>query len=400
MSSNSYEILNYLITKLPNTEQESSFLFYFKLFSFLIIIIITFSFGLLPLFFANYRQGLIVLNYANPFSGGIFIGIGLFHLLPDASYNFEQYYKTPEGKKCFFYGFPMSYFIVFLSYSFILYLEKVAFSSEERDLNSDLLTNKEIIEPFIKKQKEKNEKEIEKIHDDEINDEKLIPPIMYKRKNSYTETINKKDKVKEIANIISNQKEKIFELDDEYASLIQVKNDKENNNNDKINEEEKNDKEKEKEKEKNTLTPYVLLMALSLHGIFEGIALGVLNSNSECIVLFIAIIAHKWAESFALGISFYNAGIQNKIFIEMLTIFTFFTPVGILMGMYFSKSGLLIEGIMLSISSGTFIYVSTSEVIVEEFSSKGSKYLKFFFYIMGGLLTVLLNILEPTPISY
>ena len=282
----------------------------------------------------------------------------------------------------------------------LLYLEKVAFSSKERDLNSDLLTNKEIIEPFIKKQKEKNEKEIEKIHDDEINDEKLIPPIMYKRKNSYTETINKKDKVKEIANIISNQKEKIFELDDEYASLIQVKNDKENNNNDKINEEEKNDKEKEKEKEKNTLTPYVLLMALSLHGIFEGIALGVLNSNSEFIVLFIAIIAHKWAESFALGISFYNAGIQNKIFIEMLTIFTFFTPVGILIGMYFSKSGLLIEGIMLSISSGTFIYVSTSEVIVEEFSSKGSKYLKFFFYIMGGLLTVLLNILEPTPISY
>ena len=124
--------------------------------------------------------------------------------------------------------------VLFYCFFKLLYLEKVAFSSKERDLNSDLLTNKEIIEPFIKKQKEKNEKEIEKIHDDEINDEKLIPPIMYKRKNSYTETINKKDKVKEIANIISNQKEKIFELDDEYASLIQVKNDKENNNNDKI----------------------------------------------------------------------------------------------------------------------------------------------------------------------
>ena len=116
-------------------------------------------------------------------------------------------------------------------------------------------------------------------------------------------------------------------------------------------------------------------------------------------MLFIAIIAHKWAESFALGISFYNAGIQNKKFIEMLTIFTFFTPVGILIGMYFSKSGLLVEGIMLSISSGTFVYVSTSEVIVEEFSTKGKKHLKFFFYIIGGFLTVLLNILEPAPIS-
>ena len=151
--------------------------------------------------------------------------------------------------------------------------------------------------------------------------------------------------------------------------------------------------------EKNKLTPYVLLIALSLHGIFEGIALGVINNNSECIILFVAILAHKWAESFALGISFYNAGIQTRIFIEMLIIFTFFTPVGILIGMYFSKSGLLMEGIMLSISSGTFVYVSTSEIIVEEFSSKGSKYLKFFIYLTGGFLTVFLNILEPLPIS-
>ena len=397
MSNSSDEILNYLITTQSNTGQESSFLFYFKLFSFLVILIITFSFGLLPIFFANFRQGLIILHYANPFSGGIFIGIGLFHLLPDASYNFEQYYRTPEGKKCFFYGFPMSYFIVFLSYSFILYLEKVAFSSEEKDLNSDLMIDKGIIEPLLKKEDVNNKKENEKIDENEVYDDKLIPSIMHKRKNSYNNTINKKEKVQEIAKKMSDANEN--ECDDEYANLIQVKNNNENNADsikvikemNLINEEDKNDKEK------NTLTPYILLMALSLHGIFEGIALGVLNSNSEVIILFIAIIAHKWAESFALGISFYNAGIQNKIFIKMLTIFSFFTPVGILIGMYFSKSGLLVEGIMLSISSGTFIYVSTSEVIVEEFSSKGSKYLKFFFYLMGGFLTVLLNILEPAP---
>ena len=141
----------------------------------MIIVIITFSFGLLPLFFANYRQGTVILSYANPFSGGIFIGIGLFHLLPDASYNFEQYYKTPEGKACFFYGFPMSYFIVFLTYSFILYLEKVAFSSDEGVDNNDLLSNKEMLEPLLDEQ---NKNDIE---NSEVNDEKLIPPILYKR---------------------------------------------------------------------------------------------------------------------------------------------------------------------------------------------------------------------------
>ena len=183
MSNSTTEILTNLINTIPNNEKDSSFLFYFQLFSFFIIIIITFSFGLLPLFFSHFRQGHIILNYANPFSGGIFIGIGLFHLLPDASFNFEQYYKTPEGQKCFFYGFPMSYFIVFLSYSFILYLEKVAFSSEELDLKkNDLLLDKEIVEPLLSKQNETNEKEKENIDNEEINNDKIIPTLLNNRR--------------------------------------------------------------------------------------------------------------------------------------------------------------------------------------------------------------------------
>ena len=50
---------------------------------------------------------------------------------------------------------------------------------------------------------------------------------------------------------------------------------------------------RKKDKEKNILIPNILLMALPLHAIFEGIALGALNSNSEDIIIFIGIIAHK-----------------------------------------------------------------------------------------------------------
>ena len=56
----------------------------------------------------------------------------------------------------------MSYFIAFLSYSFILYLEKVAFSSEEKVVNN----NSDLKEPLLNN----------KIHDD-----KLISSILYKR---------------------------------------------------------------------------------------------------------------------------------------------------------------------------------------------------------------------------
>ena len=175
---------------------ESSFLFYFKLFSFAIILIITFSFGLLPIFFAKYRQTTI-LSYANPFAGGIFIGIGLFHLLPDASFDFEQYYNSKEGSKVFFKGFPMSYFIAFLSYSLILYLEKVAFSTDEKKSENDLnidedkekkenKSNDEIYEPLLKEENniDNNNNDVndnKEILDKEDENEKINNSLMFKR---------------------------------------------------------------------------------------------------------------------------------------------------------------------------------------------------------------------------
>ena len=71
----------------------------------------------------------------------------------------------------------MSYFIAFLSYSFILYLEKVAFSTEEADLknNNDLFLDDEAQTPLLNKNND-NEENVE------INDEKLFSSIIYKRK--------------------------------------------------------------------------------------------------------------------------------------------------------------------------------------------------------------------------
>ena len=143
-----------------------------------------------------------------------------------------------------------------------------------------------------------------------------------------------------------------------------------------------------------SITPYILLIALSVHGIFEGIALGVMNTVKECSILFSAIILHKWAASFALGISFYKSGTEKDLFIKMILLFTSFGPLGIIIGMIFSDAGNLIKGIMLSISAGTFIYVAASEVIVEEFSLSKKTNIKFLWFLFGGLLTFILTFIE------
>ena len=143
-----------------------------------------------------------------------------------------------------------------------------------------------------------------------------------------------------------------------------------------------------------SITPYILLIALSVHGIFEGIALGVMNTIKECSILFSAIILHKWAAAFALGISFYKSGTEKELFIKMILIFTSFGPLGIIIGMIFSDAGFLIKGIMLSISGGTFIYVAASEVIVEEFSLSKKTNIKYLWFLFGGLLTFILTFIE------
>jgi zinc transporter 1/2/3 len=72
-------------------------------------------------------------------------------------------------------------------------------------------------------------------------------------------------------------------------------------------------------------------------------------------------------------------------FISLIIIFAIFTPIGIGLGLILSGSSKLVEGIILAISTGTFIYVAASEVIVEEFAVTKYKFSKFFLYLIGGI---------------
>jgi zinc transporter 1/2/3 len=105
-------------------------------------------------------------------------------------------------------------------------------------------------------------------------------------------------------------------------------------------------------------------------------------------------MSHKWAESFTLGVSFYKANTDNWSIVKFICLFSIFTPVGIVIGMILVGKNSLIVGIFLSLAAGTFIYVSASEVIVEEFSVTRYKYQKYVLYLLGGLFVGLLAFME------
>ena len=70
-------------------------------------------------------------------------------------------------------------------------------------------------------------------------------------------------------------------------------------------------------------------------------------------------------------------------------------PIGVSFGIILTKTANeFVEGIFLCISTGTFLYVACSEVIVEEFSSPNKRYLKFILYLIGIILAGGLTMFE------
>jgi len=461
-------------TKPPSTNeiidlgivQTQPILIYFKIGCILIITLVSLLFGLMPLY-CNIKKSSKLLGMANAFSGGLFMGIGLFHLLPEAGENFESYYMTPEGKKSIIFGQPLSYFIAFISYSLILFLEKVAFNSHSLTAHThgegrSHVHHDDLDEPLLNEfDEEENLKGRHIKNKNDLAEEFFNIPSNEKNKkvfhdctNIYYPTnrssdnaiINKKFIEEHDSDEDENTLKNVLSSKGQFASFLQTRNILKNinpqhkmdkslyaatkiierttkpqpfencehcdncesrnklievkiNTNENINENSHKSHFISKEDKHNftptsVMTPYILLIALSLHGLFEGTALGVMHTLKNTIFLLLAILAHKWAESFALGISFYKSGTEKGTFIKMIVIFALFTPFGIVIGLLFAQAGNLIQGILLSISGGTFIYVSASEVIVEEFSVTKYKYRKYLFYLLGGILVGILKIFE------
>jgi len=123
------------------------------------------------------------------------------------------------------------------------------------------------------------------------------------------------------------------------------------------------------------LTSFVLLIALSTHAIFEGIALGLTKELAPSLNIILGLCIHKTAASMSLGISIsknFNVEDRKKGYI-LLGSFALATPLGIALGLLLQDTNEMVEIVFSSFAAGTFIYIAASEVIVEEFSIPGRK---------------------------
>ena len=151
--------------------------------SIFVIFAMCFIFRMLPLWIKSCRENSHLLSIINTFSGGIFLGLGLFHQLPEANEMLED--NTIQKH------YPFTYLLAFITYSLILFIEKVATDAhniadthehhqqneenkkEEKESNTSLEGKKNNIQNNIEKNKNEIAQIILKANNEENNEKKI-----------------------------------------------------------------------------------------------------------------------------------------------------------------------------------------------------------------------------------
>ena len=126
---------------------------------------------------------------------------------------------------------------------------------------------------------------------------------------------------------------------------------------------------------------------LSVHAFLMGAALGLGSSFSLMLVIFVAIIAHKWAESFSLAIQINKSHFRFQTNLWLFIIFSLMTPFGIVLGAstttFFGDYPLL-QPIFGSLAAGTFLYLGTLHGLEKATLITQCCDLKRFYFVILG----------------
>ncbi|KAL4505217.1 hypothetical protein ABPG72_016284 [Tetrahymena utriculariae] len=401
-----------------------------------LIIMIT---GNLPLRVKTFKENKKVLSIASAFSGGLFLSIGLIHILPEAGTDFDNYYDSSEEH------FPFQMFIAVISFSFVLFIEKVIgekFAHHHHHHHHDQDQNE--LEDFEKQSHLNNEN-----HDHKSNVEEKKQQTQEKQcqqakqivcelqlqgnscqKNSSTvqnEDSPTEQKYQQVSTNPIIQTVQILIEQNECKDFKQHSPDCESNVENQLNQQqqisekcpsqEKEDKLEQKQKQirqvfehidlqlnkndennkANLITPIILQIALGIHATLEGLAIGVEQDFSKCLTIALAVLVHKWAEGLVLGLALKQSKMNLGKATIMVAIQAAMNPMGIGIGWALSDAGDLVSGILMSISAGTFLYIATQEVIAQEFSKNRYQIVKFLFFLVGvGFISSLFFVEQAT----
>jgi len=144
---------------------------------------------------------------------------------------------------------------------------------------------------------------------------------------------------------------------------------------------------KSKRKVVTSLRSFLMVLALSIHSIFEGMAIGLEETQTGVWKLFLAVSIHATAILFCIGTEMIAINTTRCRIVMYMVVLSVVTPIGVLIGIIVtihmdqaSGEQILIIGVLQGLAGGTLLYITFFEVLARDKLSK---------YGMSGLLGAL-----------
>lgn len=141
----------------------------------------------------------------------------------------------------------------------------------------------------------------------------------------------------------------------------------------------------------------VLMIALSIHMVFDGLGIGLLDEESKVWSVLIAVSIHRVPIFFSTGLTICSSNTTRKFVIAMVYM-ALVSAVGLGIGIAISSQG---EGLAVSILSavlqglavGTFLYVAICEILTREFehATARQRIHKVFAVCLGCMLLAVIS---------
>ena len=136
------------------------------------------------------------------------------------------------------------------------------------------------------------------------------------------------------------------------------------------------------------LRNFLTVMALSIHCIFEGLAIGLEKEAHDVWILFAAVAAHKFVISFCIGLELHQAKTPVILYVSYIIIFALVTPIGMGIGiaistLQVSSAYYVSVAVLQGIAGGTILYIVVFEVLERERSKNVSGLAQLLFIILG-----------------
>lgn len=140
-----------------------------------------------------------------------------------------------------------------------------------------------------------------------------------------------------------------------------------------------------------------LVLALSAHSVFEGLALGLQEDIAKLGSLFLGVAVHETLAAIALGVSVAKASLGMKDAAKLGVMVSLMIPLGIVVGMGIESAqtlaGSVVSVVLQGLAAGTFLFVTFFEILSRELEDKRDRLLKVLFLILGyTVLTALIFI--------